>query len=754
MVGLLAACDPHRIATGANQPAAAVFSRRFAVPPIICWRAGSDSRNSRPSLVRDGADARRYWAGWNAGRASALGDVCKSIQGDLQGIQFACSPRLIHAEFKYAAAENNLPPKDPGLVEFVGRANYLLDLWAWLVDRHSPVKVLTALGGTGKTSIAYEFSRQIISTPPAWMSKLVWLTAKSQTFSAILGEYVRVTRTDFDTPDSFLKALAVELGATDNDLPSDSSRDDILDFLLDALESFPSLIVVDDVDSLSIQEQADLFSTVQVLAGRTFSKGTRFLLTSRLELGAGMDQRITVNGFAEQEFGEFARLTAQQLGLSLNSGVIFRLHNASLGSPLFCASILRLASLGEDINQAIKHWKGRAGDDVRKFAFQRELKELSDSQVRTLFALSALGDTTQLELSQVLNVDSGQLTADLAKLREYHLFAASGDPGTGAKLQTPEPIRLMANVMRERIADPARIERECARARRNVPKVQDKTSIAIASTLALWKADDYEAALLTAMQAQKANNKSGDLSCILGQCYLKITPQRAADADKSFRKAFDLGCQRRELAPNWFEARALMRDWAGVVELSKLFTPPRIVGSTAALLVDAMVQIALQQQGRGDIRRAAETRKEAMQSAYRVVADERGGDHYPLLREAVRANAREYVRLVSNLADRPASRLDVFNAAYDAFQCHVTESWLIEAGLAGLDAWMQDVRSRDRIDVDVIEIIENRSADLKRIQAQLREEGWARRDIETKVSDSLARLALFGRSVRSQLNAY
>jgi hypothetical protein len=71
---------------------------------------------------------------------------------------------------------------------------------------------------------------------------------------------------------------------------------------------------------------------------------------------------------------------------------------------------------------------------VRRFAFERELRELTDSQVRALFALCSLGATTHLELKQVLEADEQVLNNDLARLREFHLYASGGDPRTGAKL--------------------------------------------------------------------------------------------------------------------------------------------------------------------------------------------------------------------------------------------------------------------------------------------------------------------------------
>ena len=302
-----------------------------------------------------------------------------------------------------------------------------------------------------------------------------------------------------------------------------------------------------------------------------------FLFTSRLDLGAEF-QRIQVAGFEEKEFTEYAKMVAAERSITLNANVIQQLFRASKGSPIFCSSIIRLASLGNEMHQAIRSWKGKDGEAVRRFAFERELRELTPSQARTLFALCALGETTQLELKQVLETDDHVLNTDLGRLREFHMFASGGDPRTGARLEVPEPILLMRDILAERVLDPKRLERECARLRSKSPKVNDRASFAIATIVALWKADDYEGALLFAKQAAKENKKSGDIRCILGQSHLKSRPQRADEADKEFAEAHRLGCSRPELVPAWLEAKALLSDWVGITEIVAK-APPRDVRS-------------------------------------------------------------------------------------------------------------------------------------------------------------------------------
>ena len=715
-----------------------VVPMRRAGDPVIKMARGAPERPKRSPAFRKNDILAR------------IGDACVPVQADLQGLQFVCSQRRFSdAEWRTPNLENNLPTKDPHLIRFVGRAGYLLQLWGWLTERHTPVKVLTALGGTGKTSIVYEFCRQILSGPPSWLSKVVWLTAKKQAYSAVLGQWVGVTRTDFDTVNGFFGALARELGATAEEVEEAFDRAELLDLVLAGLRMFPALVVIDDVDSLELDQQADLFSTVQVLAGRAFDAGARFLLTSRLELSAGDDQRVVVGGFDEAEFAEYARMTARERGLPLDDGVLHRLHRVSLGSPVFCASILRLVSLGADINTAINQYKDRAGEDVRRFAFQRELDQLTDPQARTLFALSVLGETTQLELKQVLLVDDEQITRDLAKLREYHLFASRGDPSTGTKLEAPEPLRLMGRILRDRVRDPVRIEKECARTRSQVPKVQDKAAVAIASILALWKADEYDAALLTAQQSRKENPKSGDLSCVLGQCHLKVTPVKPEEADKAFRQAHVNGCARPELVPNWLEAKRLARDWNGIVDLTNTVPPPEIRGRSAVIAVDAMLELARQVSARGDGPRALEQMRDAMLAASRAIAQGRAGDKIVELRERCRLAAQHYVQIASAVNERPGDRIDVFNAVIDSFRCHVTETWMIHLALDDLQSWVADVERRSQRDKSAYDILARRLRDLAEVREHVEKaappRGKLARDItavETGLRDKLLRFSV------------
>jgi hypothetical protein len=670
-----------------------------------------------------------------------IGDSCMPVSDDASLLQLLCSGRALGGTPR--RIEHNLPPRDPNLIRFVGRGDYLFRLWDWLIDKHTAVKTLTALGGTGKTAIAYEFCQQFLEDAPNWATKLIWLSAKQRAFSAILGRYEEMTRTDFSTPVDFLEALACECGAMDHEIDAaEGDQGELLDLVYDGLRLFPSLVVVDDIDTLPAEEQNNLFSIILQLAGRLHDTGCRFLFTSRLELGADT-QRIPVRGFDLREFTEYAKMVATERSIQINDGLIKQLHSASKGSPIFCSSIIRLASLGQNINDAVRNWKGKDGEEVRRFAFERELRELTDSQTRTLFALCSLGVTTHLELKQVLEADEQVLNNDLAHLREFHLYASGGDPRTGAKLEVPEPILLMRDILEARVQNPKRLAQECARLRSKSPRVDDRVSFAIRTVVALWKEDDYEAAEFSARNAVKDNKKSGDLHCILGQCQLKLTPPRYDEADKAFAEASRFKSSRVELLPTWLETKAHLGDWLGILDVVGKAAPDDIRSHVAFLRARAYAELGRQALGRNDPVKAIERFKQAMESASRTIGQGRAGERLADLRELCRICAHNFVGVTDTQSTRPRDRLNVFNAVSDAFACHVTETRLVLLGLNALMSWANEAFGSAQSSGEPARILERRLERLNEMRQHIHEQGSHRSDLSGRMAGASERLARY-----------
>ncbi|MBD2841604.1 ATP-binding protein [Erythrobacter rubeus] len=671
-----------------------------------------------------------------------IDDQCVPAKADPRVIPFLCSERSLDQTKKslQRSTENNLPPRDPNLLRFVGRSDYLSALWGWLIEKNSPLKVLTALGGTGKTSIAYEFCTQIVQNKPSTIEKVIWLSAKRQTYSAIRGQNLAASRVDFFDIRSFFAALCIEVGAVDSDVDDCETAPDFAELAHDHLQELPCLVVIDDIDTLPLEEQSELFSQVQALSGRTFASGTRFLITSRLEFG-GASQRVKVDGFPRDEFGDYVALLVEETGIEINSSLTDQLWKASLGSPIFAASIFRLSRLGTSISNAVRDWKGAAGEEVRRFAFERELGQLSDAECRTLFALITLGETTQVELAHILEIDQQKLLQHLSRIREYHMFAANDAALLGAKLTVPAPILLMSDIIKARVNDPKRIEKECARARNRGNRSDSTVSFLIAQIVAEWREEEFDAALAIARAAVKHNSKSSDLPCMLGRCLLQVYPPQPKEADKWFKKALENGCTRIELAQYWIEAKRLLSDWVGISEVAEKVPSSDIRGPAAFTVALAEANLGSQAAARPDPEKAAYRFRRSMFEIQRAISEGRADDSLPEMREIARESAKRYVAIVNRQSEQAGDKLNVFNAVSDVFECHISESTMLLLGAKSLQTWANDVFRRPSFDQKAADILSQKLDRLDQILSHIEDADYRRDTLVYNLGNIYAELA-------------
>jgi DNA polymerase III delta prime subunit len=612
--------------------------------------------------------------------------------------------------------DNNLGPRDPGFVKFIGREEYLSELWHWLCDPFNPARLLAGLGGVGKTTIAREFAEDIIRNPPIGFERVIWLSAKRQFYTAILGKFVPTTRVDFSNVVSFLRSLLLELGSSEDMLDPDWTRGEIVDEVVNALCLLPSFIVIDDVDSLDPEQQSEVFHTVLQVLGRTMGRPTmasRCLLTARLELGAAPAQLRKVRGLRLEEFSDFVEMMARSMGLEWSlrpdGKQMKRFHQVTEGSPIFATSILRLLGLGEVLEAALEKWRGSDGEEVRKFAFERELNRLTDSQIRTLYATCVLGETSFLELQQITQSSETLLRDDLGELRNYHLVALGGEiPAGGARLVVPSGIRLMANLIKKRLRDPKRIETECAKARTGSPRLGLDIGLIVHRVIALWKDDSPREALDVALMGDKKIRNNPDLKCLLGRAYLRLSPPDARRADASFRAAHELGCQRAELMSLWLDAKLELRDWIGVIELTTLASSASPSSEYVYLQAKAYMELGEIARVAGNLETAAKNYYAAGKEIDRAFSSKLVQGRVEDLRLMKEEAFSTYVALMSQLRATSDEQIEVWLATWDAFRCFVRKPLLVKFGAERLESWWRAVESRKHFN--------SRSASLMELQ--------------------------------------
>ncbi|WP_265299166.1 RNA-binding domain-containing protein [Verminephrobacter eiseniae] len=451
--------------------------------------------------------------------------------------------------------EHSLPDRALVCSRFVGRRDDLGDLWSWLADDFSRVRLIAGEGGLGKTSLAYRFAEEVASRRVKPFEQVVWLTAKKRQFIPSDDSHQENRHTDFEDANSLFLAIASAHGCVDTDFDGLDSRE-LFQLAIESCAAMPSFLVVDDVDSLAPEDQQRALE----LGMRTPVK-TKMLLTTRVNFSYSPDNVLKLNGIAKGEFREYVHVVRSRYSLPvLKESKIDHLHEVSGGSPLFTDSLMRLERRGLSLDQAITQWKGEKGLEARKEALQREVQQLGREAKRVLFVISHVKSASYVELSQILGYTEQTLGDALQELAGLFLVSA---PSIGREARyTVEPNTglLVLELSQTLGIDHAALVTSIKRARTDavglsLQKRSGIVGLAIAQAIALLKNGDSRAAFEAVTSASKQLSKpNADLLLAVGRFSLKLDPPNREQAIRAFTEAYALGQRKQLLFDLWFDA--------------------------------------------------------------------------------------------------------------------------------------------------------------------------------------------------------
>ncbi len=466
-----------------------------------------------------------------------------------------------------SVVDHNLPDRNFICERFIGRREQIDDLWSWFADEFSHVRVLAGEGGLGKTSIAYRFAEELCKGVGSGIERIIWLTAKKYQFSGIENRHLEVPSTHFDSFITLLRELCSELGFIPSEI-EDASERLLRKNIQEGAKITPTLIVVDDVDSLEVEDQRKVLE-IGFLFGGTRS---RLLLTTRVNLSYSSDIAIQIPGFdfdddyqsyidSLQERYPYVKLTAQQRKA---------IHEATGGSPMFTDSIYRImrnATPADSINQ----WRGHMGEDARAAALKTEIEQLSSEAKRALLSAAYLTECSYAELSQITGYSDTVLGDCIAELRSLYLLSApqvTSEPRFKVKANTRNYVLRSCDIL---VTDYKRVEARVKelrnhgggfKAKQNTPLV----GAAINQAIAQIKQNDIQSALETINAAEKEYSNHPDVLTMKARCLLKLSPPQVDEARRLARNAFNAGSRKEILFEVWYEAEWLAKHYNGAIE--------------------------------------------------------------------------------------------------------------------------------------------------------------------------------------------
>ncbi|QIE87109.1 RNA-binding domain-containing protein [Pseudomonas nitroreducens] len=451
--------------------------------------------------------------------------------------------------------ENNLPDRALICSNFVGRESDLGELWAWLVDDFSRVKLIAGEGGLGKTSIAYRFAEEITTRLVKPFIKTLWLTAKKRQFIASKNTYREAIHVDFHDAESLYKAVAIGLGCIESDFENLSTRE-IMQLALETCSQIPSFIVIDDVDSLPPEDQLRALEF-----GMRLPSGPKLILTTRVNFSFSPDNVIHLNGFSLKDFTDYIQVLRDRHKLpSIKEGKIEQIHSITGGSPLFADSLIRLESRGVTLDQAIKQWKGEQGIEVRKAALQREIQQLGKPAKRVLYVISILKNCSYPELQQTIDYSEQTLGDAIAELRGLFLINAPSIAKETRFTIDANTARLVQEISSSMAIDHVALKAAATKPNKDaiglgLQKRSSIVGLAINQANALLRSEGCRSALATIAAAQKKSKiPHPDLLLASGRFKLKLSPPAYDDARKDLEQAYNLGSRKPLLYDLWFEA--------------------------------------------------------------------------------------------------------------------------------------------------------------------------------------------------------
>lgn len=434
-----------------------------------------------------------------------------------------------------------LPPQDEVVEEFVGRPDQMRDLTSWLAGER-PQLLVWGDGGAGKSALAYEFAREMRVAAPVGLNAVCWVSAKRIEFVA--GE-ARPKRADFIDRESLVKAIFNAMYETDI---SDEELSEQM--LLDQLRELPSLIVVDDFDTVLEDEPL-----VEFLMYEVRSTGSRVLFTSRNKV-PGIPC-IEVLGFEGDELVDFVRLRAveHELDADACSKRADAIRRVTGGFPLFIDDLLRYARI-DGIKGALEDWSQRKGDAAREYALRRQLERLGETSAGVLIALSVSDrPLTYLEMATLAGVADEDAEGAVRNLLSWKLVGRvptddEDRPGFSLNLNTR---RLVQRTYREDQRMDAYRARFKTLGSSRLPAARNaRTAIAIGHAKALITRGDVGGAVAVLKESMTGELASSpDLYGALGWAYSRAHDASINDARAAFERAYELGATKEDTYFHW-----------------------------------------------------------------------------------------------------------------------------------------------------------------------------------------------------------
>ena len=458
--------------------------------------------------------------------------------------------------------EDSLPPRESIVVGFIGRGKELDELRKWFQDPVTRRWALAGEGGKGKSALAYNFALEIKQGAPQPYQAVLWLSAKKRRFME--GATVTIETPEFSDLDSALALLLTHYGwIEETGNPTETKRKRVLELL----NEFPALLVVDDIDSLESENE----NVIEFFSLHVPETRSKVLFTSRRTIFGMGGSTTHVSGFSDNEAEAFMVSRCQFMELDpvlFVKKTVQEIVKATEGSPLFMEDLLRLATV-RPMKEAIRLWQDRGGEEARRYALGRECELLTNNARKILLSAAIWpGPVSFAEIEGVTGASTETVTAALQELQKLFLVPKPRLIDGEERFEINVNTRSLVRDVYSSSEDYRRIQTAQRTISSGVPKTGRGAVGALIRQamylLGVYKYQESEDLLLKGLRTHESNP---DLIGVLGLVYKAWRPTtRLTDAREKFQRAWQLKNTKPEMYGHWCRMEIREQEWTKAAE--------------------------------------------------------------------------------------------------------------------------------------------------------------------------------------------
>lgn len=329
--------------------------------------------------------------------------------------------------------DGSIPPSPATLKQrFVGRTEVLDRLFHWLEASDEPRTFLHGKGGSGKTTIAYEFARLVKDNGEhlraygeECLDAVIFVSAKEKSLLVTEGKIVETENRDFSNEKELLHSILYYGGWTrDEQYLTEASVDQLRADTREYLNLNSVLLVIDDVDTLTtkgVDPGSDFLYRTLCRADRN----SKVVYTLRNAPSQSLINAIEVPGLNDDDYGHFVDECVEHFRVTPPTTEFRRMKLSEISErrPLVVESIVALRRTAGSYDQAVELFQQQTGDAIRDYVFLREWDALPSNAPRLLLAaLSEFNEAANFsDLQSVLQYEPSAVRDGIGAVREMFL---------------------------------------------------------------------------------------------------------------------------------------------------------------------------------------------------------------------------------------------------------------------------------------------------------------------------------------------